>query len=173
MSNRNRFTTSLAGLLLGIFFTVAALVGVNQIAPAQAQYSVPCYVEPGGAKRVAASGCTYEFQSGSTLDLQEGGTIDGFVSLTAQSTISVTDSSVLTPTGSYQPIQSGGAVTATLSSGCTAGQLVNIVNLVAQDIVISETATSALSGNATLNQYDSLQLICDGTRWVELAQANN
>lgn len=104
------------------------------------------------------------------LTLSDGNAVVAdFARITAQTAISVTDGSVITPTGSYQPLESAGAVTATMSSGCTAGNQVILVNTVAQAIVISETATSALSGNATLNQYDAMPLLCDGTRWVQTA----
>lgn len=93
----------------------------------------------------------------------------GFHIISAQTAISVTNGGVVTPTGSYQPLESGGAVTATLSSGCTAGQQVTFINTVNQSIIISETATSALSGNATLGQYDAMKVLCDGTRWVQIA----
>lgn len=40
-----------------------------------AAQNVACYNEQGGAKRVAGSGCEFEFQSGATLDIQSGTTM--------------------------------------------------------------------------------------------------
>jgi hypothetical protein len=37
--------------------------------------NVDCYIEQGGAKVVASSGCEYEFQSGSTFDVQANSTV--------------------------------------------------------------------------------------------------
>lgn len=120
-----------------------------------------------GGVTITAGGATVT-DGGLTLS-DDNVVIADFVQITPQTAISVTDGSVITPTGSYQPLESAGAVTATLSSGCTAGRDVTLVNTVAQAIVISETATSALSGNATLNQYDAMQFLCDGTRWIQVA----
>lgn len=108
------------------------------------------------------------FQSG--LTVSDGNIITAdFSQITAQTAISVTDGGIITPTGSYQPLESGAAVTATLAACGTAGRGLALVNTVTQTIIVSETATAALSGNATLGQYDALQLLCDGTRWVQLA----
>lgn len=104
------------------------------------------------------------------LTLSDGdATVADFVTLTAQTAISVTDGGIITPTGSYQPLESAGAVTATMSSSCTAGQVVTFINTVNQTIIISETETSALSGNASLGQYDAVSVLCDGTQWVQVA----
>lgn len=100
-------------------------------------------------------------------------TVGNFASITPQTAISVTASSIVTPTGSYQPLQSGGAVTATMSSGCTAGRVARLINTVNQTITISETSTSQMAGNFALGQYDSISFECDGTYWVELARSNN
>lgn len=103
----------------------------------------------------------------------EGLTMAGYNTITPKTAISVTASSVITPGGSYQPLQSAGAVTATMSSGCTAGRLVRLINSVNQTITISETATSQMAGNFGMGQYDSLTFLCDGTYWVEMARSNN
>ncbi|GIK36561.1 MAG: hypothetical protein BroJett011_03940 [Chloroflexota bacterium] len=95
--------------------------------------------------------------------------IADFAQIAAQTAISLTNGGILTPTGTFQPIQSGGAVTVTMSSGCSTGQEVLLVNRVNQTIIISETDTSALSDNASLGQYDSLHLLCDTSRWIQIA----
>jgi hypothetical protein len=60
---------------------VSALGGLQQAAvveeiPISRASQVNCYIEQGGAKVVAGSGCEYEFQSGSTLDIQSGTDFD-------------------------------------------------------------------------------------------------
>jgi len=48
-----------------------------------------------------------------------------------------------------------------------------LVNTAAQDVLIQDTANQVLSADITLNQYDTLTLLFDGTRWLELARSNN
>jgi hypothetical protein len=54
-----------------------------------------------------------------------------------------------------------------------AGTQLVVYNTVAQSIVISETATAAMSGNQTLGQYDAIYFIFDGTRWIETGESDN
>ncbi len=63
----------LAPFLLALSILVSGSAWLDSRTPAQAQ-NVACYNAQGGALRVAASGCEYEFQSGSTLDVQSGTT---------------------------------------------------------------------------------------------------
>lgn len=60
-------------ILMTVFGSLTLMAPVEQAA---AQYSVPCYMEQGGAKFVASSGCEIEIQSGATFDLQSGSTTD-------------------------------------------------------------------------------------------------
>lgn len=86
----------------------------------------------------------------------------------------VTDGGGITPTATYYQLTASGAVTATLeTTGFTAGTLVTLVNTAAQDVLIQDTANQVLSADITLNQYDTLTLLFDGTRWLELARSNN
>lgn len=55
----------------GAFGSLALVLPADQ---AQAQQFTACYEEFGGAKRVAGSGCEYEYQSGSVVDIQDGAT---------------------------------------------------------------------------------------------------
>lgn len=104
------------------------------------------------------------------LTLSDGdAVIADYLQITAQTAISVTDGGVITPTGSYQPLESAGAVTATLSACGTAGRVYIFVNTVAQTIIITDASNTVLSGNASLGQYDSLTAICDGTRLIQIA----
>lgn len=69
---------TIAGVALAIL--AVALGSLNLIAggeePVARSYSTACYMEQGGAKFVAASGCEIELQSGATFDLQSGATTD-------------------------------------------------------------------------------------------------
>lgn len=95
------------------------------------------------------------------------------IRITAQSVITVTMNGYITPTGTYQPIAAAGTVgTSNLAAG-TAGNILTLINTTAQAITITDTGTLKLTGNAVLNQYDSLLLWSDGTNWVEVAQADN
>ena len=47
------------------------------------------------------------------------------------------------------------------------------INTSAQNVLIQDTGNQVLSGAITLNQYDSLMLWFDGTRWIQLATSNN
>lgn len=83
MKNRlNALENSLLVVVLAALFIAAALTAVVALLPegetlfldadsALAQ-NVVCYGQQGGAKKIAGSGCEYEFQSGSTLDIMTG-----------------------------------------------------------------------------------------------------
>lgn len=162
---QTKFKKLLVGLAVLVGLSLAAFAPVLQQATVFRSIRVEHDATIGGTL-----GVTGASTFGSGLTVSDGNAvIADFAQLTAQTAISVTDGGVITPSGSYQPLESGGAVTATLSSGCTAGRQVILVNTVNQTIIISETATSALSGNASLGQYDALALLCDGTRWVQTA----
>lgn len=74
------FGASLVGLLLVLMAVGCLVVPQQQQEPDASMlgsgYSVPCYMEQGGAKFVAGSGCEIEVQSGATFDLQSGSTTD-------------------------------------------------------------------------------------------------
>jgi cytoskeletal protein CcmA (bactofilin family) len=99
---------------------------------------------------------------------------DDFI-VTGQTIISVTASSVITPTGSYQPIEAAGNVTATLAgTGFTTGTMLTLVNTDNVTIRVQEGSTAKMTGTETdLGQYDSLLLWFNGTYWIELAAADN
>lgn len=132
-------------------------------------------ITAGGALSVTgASTLTGAATFASNITQSDGNiTTADFSVISPQTAISVTAAAVITPVGSNQPLESAGAVTGTLSSGCTTGRVVRFVNTVNQTITISETATAAIAGNFGMGQYDALTVICDGTRWVELGRSNN
>lgn len=100
--------------------------------------------------------------------------VNDFVILDAATELTITDGGVITPTGSYQPLTAAGAVTATIAtSGVTTGTLLILINTAAQNILIQDTGNQVLAGDATLNQYDALELLFDGTRWIERRRSDN
>lgn len=90
----------------------------------------------------------------------------------ARTAISVTNGSAITATGSYQPLTSGGTVTATITAG-DAGRLLVLVNTSATTINIQDTGIQKLSAAAALGQYDALVLWSDGTNWIEISRSDN
>ncbi len=171
---------------------VAALLGgILLAAPVLAQ-NVACYMQQGGAKWVAGSGCEWELQAGSTLDVQSGAIVNfgGDVSVsddltvigdaivggtlwTARGTQTVIADGWITPTATFMQLSAAGAVsTGNILTG-TVGQRLTLLNGVNQTITISDTGWLKLSGNIALGQYDTLELISDGSNWIQLATSNN
>lgn len=78
-----RFWKVAVAVAMGLALVANALAGVSFFASepepeivARSSYSTNCYMEQGGSKFVAASGCEIELQSGATFDLQSGATTD-------------------------------------------------------------------------------------------------
>jgi len=104
-----------------------------------------------------------------------------------QTTISATADCVITPTGTYQPLESGGTVTCTLATAgalgrytgvrdttYTVGSLLWFVNETDTTIIIGEGTTAELSGaTVSLGFSDTLTLFFEGTHWVELSTSDN
>lgn len=95
------------------------------------------------------------------------------VRFTSQTAITITQSGSLVPTGTYQPIQAGGAVSFSTITAGTAGDLLVLINISANAITITDTGVIMLSGNLALSQYDTVTLWSDGTNWIQLATSNN
>ena len=97
---------------------------------------------------------------------------ENYFTIDDQTTLTVTDTDQIDPYGSFQPLTAVGTSTCGLTIG-SSGDFLYLVNTSAESIIITDQTTVALAGNATLGQYDSLYLICDGTRWIELSRSNN
>lgn len=94
--------------------------------------------------------------------------------VTAQTAISPTDGGIITATGTYQPLSSAGSVTVTIATaGVTTGTHLILENTTATSILILNTGTAKLAGDATLGQYDSIHLRFDGTNWIEISRSDN
>jgi uncharacterized protein YjdB len=94
------------------------------------------------------------------------------VRVTAQTAITVTNATAFTATGTYQGIQAAGWVTPTIAAG-TAGDLLILINVSAQNITIEDTGVQMLTAVFVMGQYDVLMLLADGTNWIEVSRANN
>jgi len=124
---------------------------------------------------VENSAGTDQFTVGNTGNAVVTGnaTVGSKLILTPAAVITVTNGATLSPTGSYQPIASAGAVGFGAITAATAGTVLTLVNTVNQTITITDGTTVVLSGNIALGQYDSLVLISDGTRWIMRSTSNN
>jgi len=120
--------------------------------------------------RVDAAGMTHLSGLAVTGDLRAG----GWLGLSAAAAISCTNGGVITPTATFQPLTSAGEVTPTLETGgITAGSWLMLENASNTTIHLADTGTAVLAGAAALGQYDLLELMFDGTRWVEVGRADN
>ena len=120
------------------------------------------------------------FENGTTLaeDVDTVLTFSEFLAPTEQTAVVVTEGSIITPTGTYQPITSAGAVTTSatiaIADGVKNGQLLVIVNENASDtIIVKNGANTHLSGDITLGNDDTLGLMWDGADWLELFTTDN
>ncbi len=86
----------------------------------------------------------------------------------------VTDGETIAPIAFVQPISSTAAVGAAIATtGRNTGDLLLLYNTGSNTITITDTGNIVLAGNAALGQYDTLLLIFDGTRWVQISKADN
>ena len=104
-------------------------------------------------------------------------TVGTFLNYSEQTALSISDDGVITPTGTYQPLTTTGgsevnAITMSVS-GFQTGDLTILVNEYTNNIAVSDTGTTMLSGDTTLGQHDTLTLLFDGTNWLEVGQTNN
>jgi hypothetical protein len=82
----------------------------------------------------------------------------------------------ITNTNSYLLISAAGNIGTGDVADCTLanqGDVLAIENVSNTTITITDTGVLKLSGNAVLAQWDNLLIFCDGTNWVEFAQADN
>ena len=100
-------------------------------------------------------------------------TIGGWYSTTKQTTIVVSDGSTVTPLGSYAPISSTASTGTSAIAGPTAGRRLTLVNVANTTITFTDTGTLKLNGNVALSQYDAVQLLGDGTNWIQIAPVGN
>jgi hypothetical protein len=129
------------------------------------------------------AGSVAEFQDdgAAVLTIADGGSITHTGSLNVgtwgqfavQSSVYLTMDTPITPTGTYQPITATAYVSTSQVVTGTAGQLLILTNISANNVGITDTGILKLSGDTALGQYDTLTLISDGANWIELAQTDN
>lgn len=105
--------------------------------------------------------------------------VDGFLNLAASTYISVTAGATITPTATFQPIKSGGAVTTSTSraiaDGVTTGDVLVLQNQNASSVI----TVDGTGGNVecktdkALGAGDTLTLIWNGTNWYCISLADN
>lgn len=92
----------------------------------------------------------------------------------SSTTVTVTDGLTITPTTSIQIWDAAGAVTVTLAACSNSGQALSTYGNDAQTITIADTNILTTDGNAaTLGQYDIIDWVCIGTKWVHIAKSAN
>lgn len=121
-----------------------------------------------------ANGTTLGEAVDTVLDLSE------FLAFTEQTAVVVGTQTSITPTGTYQPITSGAAVSTSLTTaildGTVNGQLLVLVNENAADaIIVVDGANTEMGGDKTLTggQGDTLWLMWDGSDWLCIGYNDN
>lgn len=114
-----------------------------------------------------------------TGDITGDLTADDWITITAQTAISVTAGAIITPTGTYQPLTSGGAVTTSTSTaianGAAVGTLLILRNANASDaITIDGTGANVeCKANVVMGAGDTLTLLWTGSDWNCLSSYDN
>lgn len=110
--------------------------------------------------------------SGVDIVLTGNETLADWLIVQPQTTISVTSGGVITPTGTIQPLSSGGAVTCDtttcIAAGSATGQLLILQNVNASDtITIDGTGgTVECKADVVLGAQDTLTLMWNGADWI-------
>lgn len=99
----------------------------------------------------------------------------GKIRSTRGTTQTLTADATITDTWSYIPVTAAGAIgtSGIASTTSVSGDILIVTNVGTNAIVITDTGNTVLSGNITLGQFDTLSLVFDGQRWVQLATTNN
>ncbi len=105
-----------------------------------------------------------------TLAVAGTSTLSGKVVGAPSGVIVLADDFTLVPTRTVQLVSADGAIGGVIGTdGAVAGQFLYLVNVGAQNIVLTDTGTLKLAGNATLTGDDAVTLIFDGTNWVQVS----
>ena len=130
----------------------------------------------------ASVGGDITFANGTTLGEAVNTVLDfsEFLAATEQTAVVVGVQTSITPTGTYQPITSGAAVSTSLTTaildGTVNGQLLILVNEnVADAITIVDGANTEMGGDKVLTggEGDSLFLMWDGADWLCIGYNDN
>ena len=126
-----------------------------------------------GSVQSATANVTGNATVGGTLGVTGALAASTNLNIVPQSVITVTQSGVITPTGTVQLIQAAGTVTSGDIAAGTSGQLLILINIVAQAITIPDSGNQLLSAGIVLNQWDTLTLVFYGSKWIQLSTSNN
>jgi len=85
--------------------------------------------------------------------------------------ITPTEGMALAPTAERVTLTPAGALTFTLAA-CTTGQSAIFYNSVNASILITDSTNFLSAGDQTLTQYDTLQTVCIGSKWVQVSAAS-
>ncbi len=87
----------------------------------------------------------------------------------------ITQDATIRAIGSNQPISATAATStsAIQTAGVPRGQVLFVTNVGAQTITITDTGATVLSGNAALGQHDVLELVFDGSNWLQVGKSDN
>jgi hypothetical protein len=99
----------------------------------------------------------------------------GKIRSTRGTTQTLTADATITDTWSYLPVTAAGAIgtSGIASTTSVSGDILIVTNVSTNAIIITDTNNTVLSKNITLKQFDTLSLVFDGQRWVQLATTNN
>lgn len=99
----------------------------------------------------------------------------GKIRSTRGTTQTLTADATITDTWTYVPVTAAGAIgtSAIASTTSVSGDILIVTNVGTNAIVITDTGNTVLSGNITLGQFDTLGLVFDGQRWVQMYTTNN
>jgi hypothetical protein len=97
----------------------------------------------------------------------------GNIVWTVRSTQTVAASELITPTATFMQISAAGAVSAGGIVAGAAGQRLTLLNSSTNAITLVDTGDLVLAGNVVLGQYDTVELISDGIRWIQISTSNN
>lgn len=140
--------------------------------------ATPVFTVRNGGEAVAANGLTIT-TGGLTVTAGDVAFTNGWINFGAQSTFTVVDTLPITPTGTFQPLDSSGAVACDTSNciedGATVGDLLILQNINAADaITIDGTGGNVeCKADVVLGAQDTLWLMWNGADWICLATHDN
>jgi len=103
----------------------------------------------------------------------------GWMIFGVQTAISMTAGSTITPTGTWQPLESGSAITSSattaVADGTTSGDVLIMQNTNASDVIIIDGtgANVECKANVSLGAGDTITLVWNGTNWYCLSVYDN
>lgn len=119
---------------------------------------------------ILALGTTHFTNLAVTEDITFGGILyPGFTDLTVS-----TAGQSLTPEYMVYALDSGGAISMTLTACTNEGQLLILIGDDANNVTINDSNLRSHDGNAlVLGQYDVAMLVCQDTEWIQLVELAN